>query len=175
MTLFQKIRFHDFYFEHYRMACLFLLRFQLSEQDAEDIVQHVFMEMWEKLQNNEPIDNLKSYLFIASRNRAFRLMKYNELHCSFEGSSYLDKEEGFCVSLEEEVEEAFSEEKLWTLIDNLPPERRKIFLMAKKEGKKYKEIASELNISVKTVENQIGRALRSLREKAIKVYFFIFS
>ncbi|MEG1188528.1 MAG: RNA polymerase sigma-70 factor [Bacteroidales bacterium] len=174
MPSFQRRKFHDFYFEHYRTACLFLLRFQLKEQDAEDIVQHVFMEMWEKIQRGEQIDNLKAYLFVVCRNRAFRLLKEQELRISIEDFKNNDQDIG-CTDLDEEIREAVSEEKLWVLIDNLPPERRKIFLMAKKEGRKYKEIASELNISVKTVENQIGRALKSLREKAIRLYLFLFS
>ena len=60
------------------------------------------------------------------------------------------------------------------LIDALPTERRNIFLMAKQQGMKYKEIAEQLDISVKTVEGQMGKALKTLRDKAIKIYLFFF-
>lgn len=60
------------------------------------------------------------------------------------------------------------------LVDALPTERRNIFLMAKQQGMKYKEIAVQLDISVKTVEGQMGKALKALRDKAIKIYLFFF-
>ena len=56
----------------------------------------------------------------------------------------------------------------------LPPERKKIFLLAKRDGLKYQEIADELRLSVKTVENQMGKALKALREMATRIYLFFF-
>lgn len=77
-------------------------------------------------------------------------------------------------SSEEQIRIAERDARLWTAIDKLPPERRKIFLLSKRDGLKYQEIADELHISVKTVENQISKALKSLRDTAIKIYTFFF-
>ena len=63
--------------------------------------------------------------------------------------------------------------RLWNAIDGLPPERKKIFLLSKRDGLKYQEIAEELNISIKTVENQMGKALKALRETAVRIYNFL--
>ena len=71
-------------------------------------------------------------------------------------------------------ERSFVGDHLWREIYNLPPNCREIFLMNKRDGMKYSEIAEELNISVKTVESHISKALKRLKEKAIKIYTFIF-
>jgi RNA polymerase sigma-70 factor (ECF subfamily) len=65
------------------------------------------------------------------------------------------------------------EAKLWTAIDSLPEKCREIFLMSKRDGLKYEEIAQELGLSVNTVRNQISKALNVLKSGVIKIYSFI--
>lgn len=65
------------------------------------------------------------------------------------------------------------EAKLWTAIDSLPEKCRQVFLMSKRDGLKYEEIAEELGLSVNTVRNQISKALNVLKNGAIKIYSFI--
>ena len=78
------------------------------------------------------------------------------------------------LSEEEQVYNSERDARLWNAIDGLPPERKKIFLLSKRDGLKYQEIAEELNISIKTVENQMGKALKSLREMSVRIYNFLF-
>ena len=78
------------------------------------------------------------------------------------------------LSEEEAIARAERDARLWEAIDRLPPERKKIFLLAKRDGLKYQEIADELRLSVKTVENQMGKALKALREMATRIYLFFF-
>ena len=78
------------------------------------------------------------------------------------------------TSEEEDILRSERDARLWDAIDRLPPERKKIFLLSKRDGLKYQEIAEELNLSVKTVENQMSKALKALRETAIRVYMFFF-
>ena len=77
-------------------------------------------------------------------------------------------------SEEEAIREAEEHARLWRAIDALPPARREIFLLSKRDGLKQQEIAERLHLSIKTVENQMGKALKSLRETAIRVYLFFF-
>lgn len=91
----------------------------------------------------------------------------NQEKVSVESAMYLTDENALSISVEEEA-------LVWDWIDALPTERRNIFLMAKQQGMKYKEIAIQLDISVKTVEGQMGKALKALRDKAIKIYLFFF-
>ena len=78
-------------------------------------------------------------------------------------------------SEEEAIREAEEHARLWRAIDTLPPARREIFLLSKRDGLKQQEIADRLHLSLKTVENQMGKALKSLREAAIRVYLFFFN
>lgn len=155
---------------YYRTLCLYTLRITGSYEEAEDIVQQTFTDIWEQTTSeNLHITFLKPYLFKAVHNRA---LNYRCLRCATES---LD--ENFHDLPEEDsarITEAEKENQLWKWIDDLPHERRKIFLMAKQDGLKYAEIAERLHISIKTVENQMGKALKTLREKAVKIYLFFF-
>lgn len=153
----------------YKPLCLFALRFIGRADDAEDVVQQAFADIWDKHREGAAIDNLKAYLFRAVRNRSLSWVAaagYMEV-----AAELPDAED---TSEEERIQVAERDARLWEAIDGLPSERKKIFLLAKRDGLKYQEIADELHLSIKTVENQMGKALKALREKALKVYLFFF-
>ncbi len=154
----------------YRPLCLFALRTLERVEDAEDIVQQAFADIWEKNNEDTSISNLKAYLYRAVRNRSLNLIQQTP---SWESADRLSEEED--STLEENILCAERDARLWKAIDNLPAERRRIFLLSKRDGLKYREIAEELRISVKTVENQMGKALKALRETGKKIYLFFFS
>lgn len=155
----------------YRPLCLFALRFTEKTEDAEDVVQQAFADVWDKCRNNVTIANFKSYLYQAVRNRSLTLIAQSS-DTGQDTESLADLED---TSEEEQISRSERDARLWTAIDGLPPERKKIFLLSKRDGLKYQEIAEELNISVKTVENQIGKALKTLRETVVRIYCFFFS
>jgi len=117
------------------------------------------------------IANLKSYLYQAVRNRSLTLIA--------QSSDVLQATECIAdmedLSEEEQIYQSERDARLWAAIDELPTERKRIFLLSKRDGLKYQEIAEELHISVKTVENQIGKALKALRDTAVRIYCFFFS
>lgn len=156
--------------ELYRPLCLFALRFTEEADDAEDIVQQAFADVWDKNRNEVVIANLKSYLYQAVRNRS--LSWHAQTADLQPASEFVAEIED--TSEEEQMYRSERDARLWTAIEGLPPERKKIFLLSKRDGLKYQEIAEELNISIKTVENQIGKALKALRETATKIYSFFF-
>ena len=152
----------------YRPLCLYALNITESYEDSEDIVQHIFVELLEKaVVGSLEVGNMKGYLYTVVRNRAVKYVKKDQEKVSVESAMYLTDENILSISVEEEA-------LVWNWIDALPTERRNIFLMAKQQGMKYKEIAEQLDISVKTVEGQMGKALKTLRDKAIKIYLFFF-
>ena len=152
----------------YRPLCLYALNITESYEDSEDIVQQIFVELLEKaVVGSLEVGNMKGYLYTVVRNRAVKYVKKDQEKVSVESAMYLTDENILSISVEEEA-------LVWNWIDALPTERRNIFLMAKQQGMKYKEIAEQLDISVKTVEGQMGKALKTLREKAIKIYLFFF-
>ena len=152
----------------YRPLCLYALNITESYEDSEDIVQQIFVELLEKaVAGSLEVEDMKGYLYTVVRNRAVKYTKKNQEKVSVESTMYLTDENTLSISVEEEA-------LVWDWIDALPTERRNIFLMAKQQGMKYKEIAVQLDISVKTVEGQMGKALKALRDKAIKIYLFFF-
>lgn len=154
----------------YRPLCLFALRFTEKMEDAEDIVQQAFADIWDKNIHDIVIANFKSYLYQAVRNRSLTLIAQSaEMLQTTEFPAEIED-----ASEEEQMYSAERNARLWTAIDGLPPERKKIFLLSKRDGLKYQEIAEELNISIKTVENQMGKALKALREVAKRIYCFFF-
>lgn len=137
--------------------------------DAEDIVQQAFADSWEKSREGGAISNLKAYLYRAVRNRSLSFVAKDSLLQSVdEVSDAADSSE------EEAIYQSERDARLWGAIDKLPAERKKIFLLSKRDGLKYQEIADELHLSVKTVENQMGKALKALRETAVRIYTFFF-
>ena len=77
---------------------------------------------------------------------------------------------------EDEAEErSQAEARLWTALDSLPEKCRQVFIMSKRDGLKYEEIAEELDLSVNTVRNQISKALKILKDGARKIYSFFFA
>ena len=152
----------------YRPLCLYALNITESYEESEDIVQQIFVELLEKaVAGSLEVGDMKGYLYTVVRNRAVKYAKKNQEKVSVESAMYLTDENILSISVEEEA-------LVWDWIDALPTERRNIFLMAKQQGMKYKEIAIQLDISVKTVEGQMGKALKALRDKAIKIYLFFF-
>lgn len=152
----------------YRPLCLYALNITESYEDSEDIVQQIFVELLEKaVVGSLEVGNMKGYLYTVVRNRAVKYVKKDQEKVSVESAMYLTDENILSISVEEEA-------LVWDWIDALPTERRNIFLMAKQQGMKYKEIAIQLDISVKTVEGQMGKALKALRDKVIKIYLFFF-
>ena len=105
--------------------------------------------------------SIKSYLAQTIRNGCYNQIKYNQVRREY--ASMAQKEMAVAEHGESLVPDELAE-KINRAIENLPVERKKIFLMSRHDGLKYQEIADTLGISVKTVENQMGKALKYLRE-----------
>ena len=145
---------------HYRPLTMYALRYTENIDDAEDIVQQSFIDIWERLSGGMAIDNLKAYLYTVVRNGSLTRVIHSPQKSTIQ---------------EERIIRSERDAQLWTAIDRLPKARKRIFLLSKRDGLTYKEIADELGISIKTVEHQISKAIKTLRNTAIKVYFFFFS
>lgn len=155
----------------YRPLCLFALRFIERVEDAEDVVQQAFADVWDKNREDVKIANIRSYLYQAVRNRSLTLAAQSpETRSDTECLAEMED-----LSEEEQVYQSERDARLWAAIDALPPERRKIFLLSKRDGLKYQEIAEELGLSIKTIENQMSKALKTLRETARQIYHFFYS
>lgn len=136
---------------------MYALRIVMDVSEAEDIVQNVFVNVWNHIQQGYEPENLKSYLYRAVRNASLKFL-FKE-----EKNTEEDIENAEDVT-EEAVDTSERDARLWQAVNALPPKCREVFLMSKRDNYSYKEIAEALGISVKTVENHLTKAMKSLRE-----------
>ena len=166
-----KAQFEEAYVSHYARMKRFALQYVIYEEDAENIVQDVFFELWEKQFEFNSIVNLNGFLFTILKNKCIDFLRRKML--KQKAADELQSEYGLTLRLNFDSLEAldnilFNEPDIDTLIQNaiesLPEKCRKIFVMSKIDGKKQKVIAQELNISVNTVESQMAIAYKKLKE-----------
>ncbi len=140
----------------------FALKYFKNESDAEELVQDVFVQVWEHRQSLKSEFSFKSYLFTIALNRIRK--HFTKKAISLRYLESLQKEAEITINeslINDDYETILQQINL--IIEQLPPRRREIFLKSKLEGKSSKEIAAELNISTGTVDNQVSEALRFFR------------
>jgi RNA polymerase sigma-70 factor (family 1) len=164
------ISFEDIYLTYFSKMKYFAKEYVVSEEDAENIVQDVFMELWEKREALTMHTNLIAFLFTAIKNRCLNHLRHKMV--TQETANQLQEEYSITLrmnlnSLEAFDQNLFSEQDIEKIItralNSLSDKCREIFIMSKIEGKKQKEIATELNISINTIETQMGIAYKKLR------------
>lgn len=139
-----------------------------NREMAEEIVADVFIAVWKKKKNLPQVSNLKWYLYSATRNIALNyLRKYAHKKTLHLDEAYLPEYE---VNPEAQLISNEMMRHINMAISELPPQCRLIFKLVKEDGLKYREVAALLDISIKTVENQVGIALKKLTKmKALLV------
>lgn len=154
---------------NYRPLCMFALHYLQDADLVEDVVQECFTVLWEKLEQGADVANRRAYLYMSVRNRCLDHLRRKGLP-----TESLKPYDTYGIIDDDDAEErSVMEAKLWTAIDSLPEKCRQVFLMSKRDGLKYEEIAEELGLSVNTVRNQISKALNVLKNGAVKLYTFI--
>ncbi|NOR74785.1 MAG: RNA polymerase sigma-70 factor [Draconibacterium sp.] len=175
--LFEKISnsnekaFEKLFHKYYGHLCLFASRILQDDNSAEEIVQDFFVKLWEKRNKLTIETSVKSYFFSSVKNLCLNHIQHNKTKLRYAQTILSD-------NLNNQTEDdSFTEinlaEKIKESIQLLPNKRREIFRMSREDGLKYREIAEKLNISIKTVEKQMGLAIKTLREK-LKDYSTIF-
>lgn len=152
---------------YYVSLCGFATRFVQQPETAEEIVQNIFLKLWEKRVDLEIKVSLKSYLFRAvynSCNNYLAHLKVKKKHLLFVQNDSFQKAL-FSDPILNNLTYKELDQKITAAIERLPAACQNIFKMSRFDGLKYAEIADELNISIKTVETQISRALIKLREE----------
>ncbi|UNY99164.1 RNA polymerase sigma-70 factor [Zhouia spongiae] len=148
-----------------------------NHQDAKEIVQNIFYKIWQKRANLAVDLNLNAYLFKMVKNDCLDYLKHIKVRSKYR--NHIERERAIINQrgLQDNPVTQLIEQELFVrvnqLIDELPPSCKEIFIKSRFEGKKHKEIARELNISHKTVENQISKALKHLRSE-LQEYLTLF-
>jgi RNA polymerase sigma-70 factor (ECF subfamily) len=147
--------------QHYAGVAQAIYRLVKERNLAEDLAQNVFIRFWEKREQLQVNSSLKAYLHRMAVNEALaHLRKIHRLDPREEVPDTATETSGEDQFLQEELKD-----HIRAAIDTLPPRCRLIFQLSRFEELTYKEIAEKLEVSIKTVENQMGKALRLLRER----------
>ena len=172
ITMSVKENFDSIYVNNFSRLFLFAKEYVLFDEEAENIVQDIFLMLWEKKDILRVDVSLTAYLFTLVKNKCIDFLRHRMVEQIYSENIQQEYNEELNVKLFalESFDHNFSSEEqieilLRNAIDKLPERCRLIFIKSRIEGKKYKEIAEELNLSVNTVEGQISIALKKLREE----------
>jgi RNA polymerase sigma-70 factor (ECF subfamily) len=140
-----------------------------DEDEAKEITQNVFFKFWKKRASLNIDSNLNAYLFRMTKNECLDYFKHQKVKANYHDVIQRERASLNQTSLQDHPDllliESELEEKVNQILNELPPRCKQIFIKSRFEGLKYKEISSEMNISIKTVEHQIAKALRLFRRE----------
>ena len=148
--------------------CMFSLHFVGDMDTAEDVVMDCFLKLSERIGHGDEILTPKHYLYQMVRNGSLDKARHVGQTVQLTETSRTSED------LDDVSERSVREARLWTAIDSLPPVRREVLLMSKRDGMHNDEISQTLGISVKTVEAHLYKAYKTLRGKAKEIYLLIF-
>lgn len=162
--------YHELFRKFYQSLVLFAMRYVDKQDEAEDVVQDLFLAVWEKEEKFFSYNSFRSFLYNSVRNTCLNKLKHRKVEEKFINYS-LKNMDSFQSDDYDTLEEEIYR-RLFNAINELPSRCREIFLLHL-DGKKNEEIAAELRITVLTVKTQKKKALRYLRARLGGLYSFL--
>ena len=149
--------------EFYQPLSVFACSYLEDLESGKELVQELFVHLYEKRKTLVITTSLKSYLYQSVRNRCLNHIKHQQVKKAHQDNMKSQFETA--DSLEDIIRESELEHMIFKVVEQLPPQCRKIFTMSRVNGLNNGEIAEQLELSKRTVETQISNALKVLREK----------
>ncbi|MEJ2004870.1 MAG: RNA polymerase sigma-70 factor [Cyclobacteriaceae bacterium] len=167
--------FEELFHTYYASLCRFAFKYVRDTDEAEEIVQDTYVNFWNRRNEIKIEASLKSYLFTAVRNKCLNHIKHDGVvreHAQFVLETHSESDHNDSMVTDELAS------RIKAAVESMPEQRKRIFRMSRDEGLRYREIADHLQISVKTVENHMGKALQYLRLElsdflVLIIYFII--
>ncbi len=171
--------FRELFEKEYGNLCRYAMSYMQDSHLAEDVVQETFIRIWEQKRDLITSPQVKFYLITAVRNNCISALRKQNTRGEVLMEATPDAPpEPFITSRQHYEQLNEQKKKIADALNQLPPKCKEVFLLIKMQGLSYKQVAESLDISVKTVENQMGKAIKILREYAggyaLLVYFIIF-
>ncbi|MFA4868137.1 MAG: RNA polymerase sigma-70 factor [Pedobacter sp.] len=159
-----QLAFTEIYNRHWKLIYAHVYKMLRDEDDAKDIVQEVFGNLWIKAASIKSNLNIAGLLYTAARNKVFDLIEKNKVR-----SDYIGEIASFVSDPLNEKVDAIDEKRILEILEReiqkLPPKMKEIFELSRKEDLSHKEIAAKLNISEQTVKKQVQNALKAIKPK----------
>lgn len=167
----QRGAFHQLFRDFYKSLVIYAMKYVEKQAEAEDIVQDLFVTIWEKQERFLSYGGFRVFLYNSVRNTCLNNLKHQKVEEKYVNYCLEHPEESDEYHFEMMREEIFR--RLFQTIDELPPRCREVFLLHL-EGKKNEEIATELKISLLTVKTQNKKAVRYIKLRMGRFFFFLF-
>ncbi|MCU0381888.1 MAG: RNA polymerase sigma-70 factor [Chitinophagaceae bacterium] len=152
----------ELFFQFFNTLTRFSTGIVHSGETAEEIVSDVFIQLWKDRTKLEQIQDLQLYLFIAVKNNSLRASRQQQKKGTLSVEEMQVELESTYLDPAQKIMSAEALQSIHTAINNLPPRAKLIFKLAKEDKMRYKDIANLLDISVKTVDNQLSIAIRKI-------------
>jgi RNA polymerase sigma-70 factor (ECF subfamily) len=151
-------------FDSFQAKLFAFIRYKLGDSAvAEDILQEVFIKLWENRHQLKEDLSLKSYLYTIANNLALNHLRHTKIVVRFQQEQKSEQQIG--DSVHDELVKREIRENLLRTIEKLPEKNRMVFMLSRFDDLSYREIAEQLEISIKTVESHMGKALKLLRKE----------
>lgn len=165
--------FSEIYDRYWELLFRHAKRMTRDDGVAQDIVQDVFISLWDKIEETDMKFSLSSYLYTSVRNKILNLIEHNKVRNNYLQSMTLFIPQGENLT-DHRVRDRMLKEKIEQEVLLLPVKMKQVFEMSRKQNMSYKEIAETLNLSDKTVKKQINNALKILRFKLTSLLLLLF-
>lgn len=159
-----KDAFKSLYDRYGKKIYYFSLRFLGNNQEAEDLVQTVFINLWLNRKMLDERQEIRSYIYKSAVNSIYNIIKGRSVRARYSESAIREGEPFADVTFEKVVGHDL-EELVSSIIEHLPEQQRQVFRLSRIECMTHEEIANKLGISLRTVENHMYRALKVIRKK----------
>ncbi|WP_300700702.1 RNA polymerase sigma-70 factor [Bacteroides sp.] len=155
--------FEEVFRRYYSPLCWYAAGITGDTESAEEIVEELFYTLWKNREQLQILQSVKSYLYRAVRNEAIQYCEHQEVKERYQTSVQTAKESEASIDPHWQMEYKELQTLVQQALNKLPDRRRRIFIMHRMQGMKYAEIALALSLSVKTVEAEMTKVLRTLR------------
>jgi len=172
------LAFDELYRKYIRRLYRFSYSILKSREEAENIVQNVFLNLWQNREKAEKISSVKYYVFTIAYNSAISIIRKKARESQF--IEYVKTLQDMKEPVDLQFEYKELDERVSAIINSLPVRQKEVYQLHRIEGLKYAEISERLNISINTIENHMSRALKTIREKLgnyslpVILFFYLF-
>ena len=164
--------FRELFNTYYPRLTLFAVKYIRNQEVAEEIVQDFFVRLYEKRTEIVFHSSVQAYFYQSIRNSCLNKIKQKKVRQEYHRNMQ-QKDQDMEPDASDRINETELENYIFRIVSGFPRQQQKIYRMSREKGMKNREIAEELNISVRTVETQISRTLKILREKLSSILEFL--